>query len=67
MKKLSNPTSPFLMMIIPVMLFIGLSLTLKTKNIKTDGDFTTTSVSNNIAYKAVKVGELSVMDFLLKK
>lgn len=65
MKKLSTSVSPFLMMIIPVMLFVGLSLSLKDRQVTQD-EF----VSGNTPSKTtilVKVGEESLLRFLLKK
>ncbi|MBD3748401.1 MAG: hypothetical protein IE931_02790 [Sphingobacteriales bacterium] len=65
MKKLSTSVSPFLMMIIPVMLFVGLSLSLKDRQVMQD-EF----VSGNTPSKTtilVKVGEESLLRFLLKK
>jgi hypothetical protein len=67
MKKFQNTTSPFLMMIIPVILFIGLSLTFKNTEIKADDQLTTTTISNKAATKIVKVGEESILRFLLNQ
>ncbi len=67
MKKLSTNTSPFLMMIIPVILFIGLSLTFKNTEIKADDQLTTTSISSKATSKIVKVGEQSIIRFLLNQ
>lgn len=64
MKKLPSSVSPFLMMIIPVVLFVGLTITLKEMPNQEE-------LSNhNIAVKStattiVKVGEESLIRFLL--
>lgn len=55
------------MMIIPVILFIGLSLTFKNTEIKADDQLTTTTISNKSATKIVKVGEESILRFLLNQ
>ena len=67
MKKFQNTTSPFLMMIIPVILFIGLSLTIKNTEIKVDDQLTNTTIGNKSATKIVKVGEESILRFLLNQ
>ncbi|MBC7654814.1 MAG: hypothetical protein H7098_10125 [Oligoflexus sp.] len=67
MKKLSNITSPFLMMIIPVIMFIGLSITFKNTEIKADDQLTTTTTINKATSKIVKVGEQSIIRFLLNQ
>jgi len=68
MKKLSTTTSPFLMMIIPVILFIGLSIMFKNTEIKADDQLTTaTTISSKATSKIVKVGEQSIIRFLLNQ
>jgi hypothetical protein len=67
MKKLLNITSPFLMMIIPVIMFIGLSITFKNTEIKADDQLTTTTTINKATSKIVKVGEHSIIRFLLNQ
>lgn len=65
MKKLSTSVSPFLMMIIPVMLFVGLSLSLKDRQVAQD-EFVSGSTPSKTTI-LVKVGEESLVRFLLKK
>ncbi|TKC00840.1 hypothetical protein [Pedobacter cryophilus] len=66
MKKLSTSVSPFLMMIIPVILFVGLSLA-GTEN-QSQEEFSGNSLSvKNATTTMVKVGEQSLMRFLLRK
>jgi hypothetical protein len=67
MKKLLNITSPFLMMIIPVIMFIGLSITFKNTEIKADDQLTTTTTINKATSKIVNVGEQSIIRFLLNQ
>jgi hypothetical protein len=65
MKKLTTSLSPFLMMFIPVILFAGLSLSLKKIDVTQD-EF----VSGSSPLKTtilVKAGEQSLIKFLLKK
>lgn len=66
MKKSVNPVSPFLLMIVPVLVFVGLSLSFKDKAKAAIQDelSTTTRISTS---KMVKVGEQSFIRFLLKK
>jgi hypothetical protein len=66
MKKLSTSVSPFLLMIIPVILFVGLSLTVKENQSQEEFSRNGLSVKNATA-TMVKVGEQSIMRFLLRK
>ena len=66
MKKLSTSVSPFLLMIIPVILFVGLSLTVKENQSQEEFSSDGLSVKNATA-TMVKVGEQSIMRFLLRK
>jgi hypothetical protein len=66
MKKLSTSVSPFLMMIIPVILFVGLSLAVKENQSQEEFSSNSLSVKNATA-TMVKVGEQSLMRFLLRK
>lgn len=65
MKKLSTSVSPFLMLVIPVLLFAGLSLTFNqdTADNELSSSFSTKSVSD----KVVSVSQQSLVKFLLKK
>lgn len=65
MKKSIVSTSPFLMLIIPVILFIGLSLALKQSS--TSEEISTNAlVTKNATATIVAVGQQSIMRFLLK-
>lgn len=55
------------MMIIPVIMFIGLSITFKNTEIKADDQLTTTTTINKATSKIVKVGEHSIIRFLLNQ
>ena len=66
MKKLSTSVSPFLMMIIPVILFVGLSLAVKENQSQEEFSSSSLSVKNATA-SMVKVGEQSLIRFLLRK
>jgi hypothetical protein len=66
MKKLSTSVSPFLMMIIPVMLFVGLSLVLRETPSQEEMSGQNIS-SKNATTVLVKVGEQSLVRFLLNK
>ena len=67
MKKFNNPVSPFLMMVIPVVLFFMVS-TIAVKNNKIeDSALSTTTVSNKTTNTMVSFGEKAVINFLLKK
>lgn len=61
MKKLSNPVSPFLMLIIPVILFVGLSLALKKD--KTE-EFVSETGKNKLE---LNVSKSSLLKLILKK
>ena len=65
MKKLTTSVSPFLMMFIPVILFVGLSLSLKNNSVKQDEFVSGSSTSKTTIL--VKAGEQSLIQFLLKK
>ena len=65
MKKLSSSVSPFLMLIIPILLFAGISLKFNQVDLNTE-------LSNNFSTKQfritmVSVGQQSLVKFLLKK
>lgn len=62
MKKLSNPVSPFLMLIIPVILLVGLSLALKED--KRNEEFVSQTGKNKLE---LHVSEASVIKLILKK
>lgn len=55
------------MMIIPVIMFIGLSITFKNTEIKADDQLTTTTTINKATSKIVNVGEQSIIRFLLNQ
>lgn len=64
MKKFSTSVSPFLMLLIPVLLFVGLSL-IFNQNVA-DSE-TSSSFSAKIAgNKMVNVGQQTLLKFLLK-
>ena len=65
MKKLSTSVSPFLMLIVPVLIFAGLSLTFSQvdSNSQLGTSFSTKQVESTI----VSVGQQSLVNFLLKK
>ncbi|MEO5909991.1 MAG: hypothetical protein ABIP95_03840 [Pelobium sp.] len=65
MKKLSTSVSPFLMMILPVVLFIGLSLTMKS-SYSPQEEFSSISAPSKTTI-IMKVGEQSLVRFLLRK
>lgn len=65
MKKLTTSVSPFLMMFIPVILFVGLSLSLKNNDVAQD-EFTSIQTPSKTTM-LVKAGEQSLVKFLLKK
>jgi len=65
MKKLTTSVSPFLMMFIPVILFVGLSLSLK--NNETAQDEFVSGVKPTRTTILVSAGEQSLIKFLLKK
>lgn len=65
MKKLTTSVSPFLMMFIPVILFVGLSLSLKNNDVTQD-DFIS-GIAPSKTTILVKAGEQSLVQFLLKK
>lgn len=62
MKKLSNPVSPFLMLIIPVILFVGLSLALKEE--KNNDEFASETGKNKLE---LNVSQASLLKLILKK
>lgn len=65
MKKLSSSVSPFLMMIIPVVLFVGLTVALReTPNQEELSNHN--SAVKSTATTIVKVGEESLIRFLLR-
>ena len=65
MKKLSSSVSPFLMMIIPVVLFVGLTVALReTPNQEELSNHN--SAVKSTAKTIVKVGEESLIRFLLR-
>lgn len=55
------------MIIIPVILFISLSLAFKNSKIKVDDQLTTTTISSKATSKIVNVGEQSISRFLLNQ
>ncbi|GEM_PF-2310677 len=57
MKKLSTTMSPFLMLIIPVIMIIGLSLVLKSENSEAE-EFTGTSYSQTKTLEKVSASVL---------
>lgn len=65
MKKLSTSVSPFLMLVVPVLIFAGLSLTLNQEesNQELSSSFSTEQVKTTV----VNVGQQSFVRFLLKK
>ncbi len=65
MKKLTTSVSPFLMMFIPVILFVGLSLSLKNNDTNQDEFLSGASPSKTTIL--VNAGEQSLIKFLLKK
>lgn len=65
MKKLTTSVSPFLMMILPVVLFIGLSLTMKTSNSPQE-ELSSINVPSKTTI-IMKAGEQSLVRFLLRK
>lgn len=62
MKKLLS-ASPFIMLIIPVILFLGISLAIAEDENKEETVSTTTVVSTNAL---VKAGKVSLIHYLLK-
>ncbi len=65
MKKLTTSVSPFLMMFIPVILFVGLSLSLKSND--TTQDEFVSGISPSKTTILVNAGQQSLIQFLLKK
>ncbi len=67
MKKLSTSVSPFLMMIVPVILFVGLSIAFKGETIDNPENFSSVSTPVKTPTVLVQAGGQSVIKFLLKK
>ncbi len=67
MKKLTTSVSPFIMLIIPVVLLLGLSLTFDCIEQDQNLNLSTTTVATATAQKIVSAGENSFIKFLLKK
>lgn len=65
MKKLSTLVSPFLMLVIPVLLFAGLSLTFNQD--VADNEMSSTLSTKSVSNKMANVGQQSLIKFLLKK
>ena len=65
MKKLSTSVSPFLMLVVPVLIFAGLSLTFNQEDSgsQLSSSFSTKQVKTTM----VSVGQQSLVKFLLKK
>jgi hypothetical protein len=66
MKKFNNPVSPFLMMVIPVVLFFMISTTAVKNNKIDDSALSTTTISNQATNKMVSLSEKALINFLLK-
>lgn len=65
MKKLETSVSPFLMLFVPVILFLGLALVLKVDS--AEEEFVSGSSNQITTHALVKAGEQSFFRFLLKK
>ena len=65
MKKLSTSVSPFLMLVVPVLIFAGLSLTFNQEdaNLQLSSSLSTKQVKTTM----VSIGQQSLVKFLLKK
>jgi hypothetical protein len=66
MKKFNNPASPFLMMIIPVVLFFVVSTAAVKENKIADNALSTTTVSAKATNAMVSIGKKSLINFLSK-
>jgi hypothetical protein len=65
MKKLETSVSPFLMLFVPVILFLGLALVLKSDS--AEEEFVSGPNNKTTTNTLIKVGEQSFVRFLLKK
>ena len=65
MKKLNTSASPFLMMIIPVVLFIGLTLNSKTNNSSNEELSNHTLSVKSVTETVVSVAGPSIVNFIL--
>jgi hypothetical protein len=66
MKKFNNPVSPFLMMIIPVVLFFAVSTVAVKENKIADNALSTTTLSAKATNAMVSIGKKSLINFLSK-
>jgi hypothetical protein len=67
MKKFNNPVSPFLMMVIPVVLLFMVSTTVVKNNKIEDNALSTTTITSKATDQMVSLGEKTLVHFLLKK
>ena len=65
MKKLSSSVSPFLMLIIPILLFAGISL--KFNQVDSNTELSSNFSTKQIKTTMVSAGQQSLVKFLLKK
>ena len=65
MKKLSSSVSPFLMLIIPILLFAGISL--KFNQADSGSQLSSSFSTKQVKTTMVSVGQQSLVKFLLKK
>lgn len=64
MKKLSTSVSPFLMLVVPVLIFAGLSLNFNQDDTQ---DLSSSFSTKQVKASMVSVGQQSLVKFLLKK